>query len=186
MARILEQPRYFVALVPPEPYFTEAFVLKKEVEDRFGSKAALRSPPHITLQMPFRYKEQKEAKIFEALASFGKRFHPFAINQQGFGFFEPRVVFINVEKSTELEQMQKEMLRHLRKALNIDSSDYKNRGFHPHMTIAFRDLKKEAFYEALEHFSSKELNWTWTATELALLKHNGEAWEVLKTFHFKA
>ncbi|MEP4532389.1 MAG: 2'-5' RNA ligase family protein [Cyclobacteriaceae bacterium] len=182
MSSIVEQPRYFVALIPPKPFYTEALALKQEVENRFNSKAALRSPPHITLQMPFRYKEQKEAKIFEALSSFGNDFPPFAINQQDFGFFEPRVIFINVERSAELEHMQKELLRHLRKTLNIESSNYKNRGFHPHMTIAFRDLKKEAFYEAREHFSSKELNWNWTATELALLKHNEKLWEVLKTF----
>ncbi|MEO9475421.1 MAG: 2'-5' RNA ligase family protein [Cyclobacteriaceae bacterium] len=185
MSSILEQPRYFVALIPPEPYFTEALALKQEVRNRFNSKAALRSPPHITLQMPFRFKEKKETKIFEVLSSFTSHFRSSELIQEGFGFFEPRVVFINVEKSAELEHMQKALLRHLRKTLNIESSDYKNRGFHPHMTIAFRDLKKEAFYEAREYYASKVLNWSWMTTELALLKHNEKFWEILKTFPFQ-
>jgi 2'-5' RNA ligase len=29
------------------------------------------------------------------------------------------------------------------------------RGFHPHITIAFRDLKKAVFYKAWEEYKSK-------------------------------
>jgi hypothetical protein len=44
---------YFIAHVPEEPVFADLMALKTAVRDLYGSKAALRSPPHITLHMPF-------------------------------------------------------------------------------------------------------------------------------------
>ena len=32
------------------------------------------------------------------------------------------------------------------------------RGFHPHITIAFRDLKKQVFHKAWEEFKDKKYN----------------------------
>jgi len=51
--------RYFIAIIPAEPWYSEALQLKKEVRDVYESKGALRSPPHITLHMPFRWTLKK-------------------------------------------------------------------------------------------------------------------------------
>lgn len=48
---------YFIALVLPSPLYEEVTRLKEYFRDRYNSKAALRSPPHITLHMPFKWKE---------------------------------------------------------------------------------------------------------------------------------
>ena len=42
--------------------------IKQEFANRFNSKAALRSPPHITLHMPFKWKEEKEVKLIDVLS----------------------------------------------------------------------------------------------------------------------
>ena len=52
--------RYFLAIIPPEKIEKEIYGLKELVADKFHSKAALRSPAHITLHMPFLWKEAKE------------------------------------------------------------------------------------------------------------------------------
>lgn len=177
---------YFIALVPPEPYFSNIAKLKRLISESYGSKAALKSPPHITLQMPFRLKEAKEGLLKKLLISFSKAINPLQINQEGFGCFEPRVIYINVEKSKALASLQKTLLLSLRKELKLDVSDYKNRGFTPHLTIAFRDLKKANFYIAWDHFSKQRIKHQWVAEDLVLLKHDGAQWEIFERFSFRA
>ena len=61
---------------------------------------------------------------------------------------------------------------------------YKDHGFHPHITVAFRDLKKSQFVKAWEEFEHKEFNDTLLTTSFSLLKHNGKIWEVYKKYSF--
>ncbi len=62
--------------------------------------------------------------------------------------------------------------------VKLTTADYKNMGFYPHMTIAFRDLKKNIFPVAWEEFKNRNIDMHWQAHELCLLKHNGKKWEV--------
>ena len=84
--------RYFLALVPPEPHFSKIMELKQEVAATFESKGALRSPPHITLQMPFLWKESKRQLLYDHLAEF--KFPEFELTINDYGFFEPRESFL--------------------------------------------------------------------------------------------
>jgi 2'-5' RNA ligase len=171
---------YFIALLPPEPYLSDVFHLKQEMAERFQSKASLNSPAHITLHMPFKFPEKKEQIILEAVSQVVERHSQFPICQRGFGAFEPRVIFVNVELSQQLRDLQKDVLSNMRRQCKIENSDYKNMGFHPHMTIAFRDLKKSVFSEAWTAFQHKEIEMNWQANEICLLKHDGKKWEVFK------
>ncbi|WP_258102916.1 2'-5' RNA ligase family protein [Marinoscillum sp. MHG1-6] len=175
---------YFIALVPDEPFLSEVKALKQLVAERFGSKAALRSPAHITLHMPFRYDETKEEKLIDALKTFTQEIHSLKVSQSGFGAFEPRVIFVNVTKTLELTTLQQELLRFTRKTLNLDSENYKGQGFHPHMTIAFRDLRKSKFFEAWTYFEQRQIDMNWDAHSLKLLKHNGSIWEIYEYMPF--
>lgn len=180
-----ETQKYLIAFVPPEPFFSEANAIKEEVKENFESKAALKSPPHITLHMPFQFKEKKENLIDEALTAFANSNSKLEIKQKGFGCFEPRVIFINVEKTEPLARLQKELLAYMRKELKTESTDYKSRGFSPHMTVAFRDLKKSSFIEAWKHYASRDVFFEWVTEELTLLKHDGNEWLVYKTYPLK-
>ena len=60
--------QYFIAIIPPSPIYEEALRLKEYFRDTYNSKASLNSPPHLTLHMPFRMKERKEAELVEKLA----------------------------------------------------------------------------------------------------------------------
>ncbi|MFY0600940.1 MAG: 2'-5' RNA ligase family protein [Cyclobacteriaceae bacterium] len=182
---VKKEERYFIALIPPEPLFSEASDLKKYVKEHFNSKAALRSPPHITLHMPFRLKPNKEEQLDLALSDFASKHDCFEVIQDGFGFFEPRVVFINVQRSLEMSGIQKSLLSFMKRNFNTDSQNYKDRGFTPHMTIAFRDLKKELFEEAKAYFEKKKISFQWTASELVLLRHDGMKWNIYKKYSLK-
>lgn len=175
---------YFIALVPTEPFYKKAQGLKEYVSENFGAKASLKSPPHITLQMPFRIKDNKAKFLREKLKIFASSKTPFEVKHNGFGCFEPKVIYINVENSNSLISLQKALLIHLRRELKLEVSDYKNRGFTPHLTIAFRDLKKSIFEEAWSYFRNLSLNQSWMAKELCLLKHNGSSWDIDERYSF--
>ena len=176
---------YFIALVPGEPVYSEIWQLKEEINDRFASKAALRSPPHITLHMPFKWRETKEDLLFSALEAVANRHQPFTLKLHDFGAFEPRVIYVNVEEVKALGQLQKEIA----KTAAADWHIYPLQGgrpFKPHLTIAFRDLKKAKFYEAWTEFKSRQYENSMLVTHLSLLKHNGKNWEVYRKFELSS
>ncbi|MGZ3882717.1 MAG: 2'-5' RNA ligase family protein [Bacteroidia bacterium] len=173
--------KYFIALVPPEPLYGEISDLKKEVAIAYNNKSALKSPPHITLHMPFEWKTEKEAVLIEQLKLF-QFTGPIAIGLNGFGCFEPKVVFIDVVKNEQLGQLQKELVQHVKSNLGILNQANDLRGFHPHVTIAFRDLKKADFYRMMEEYKEKPFVASFSCCDFCLLKHNGKSWDVLERF----
>lgn len=173
---------YFVAIVPPSPINEEALKYKNYFNDEYKSKASLNSPPHITLHMPFQWKEEKEEELIQTFLKFSSSISAFHLKLSGFGSFAPRVIFIDVEKNEALETMQKKLHQHCKKELNVFNAIYKDKGFHPHITLAFRDLKKPLFEKAWEEFKHKNFSGDFTADKFSLLKHNGKIWEIFKEF----
>jgi 2'-5' RNA ligase len=52
--------KYFIGLLPPPALETSIHQVKVDLKAHFKVKYALQSPAHLTLKMPFRYKEAKE------------------------------------------------------------------------------------------------------------------------------
>ena len=177
---------YFIALIPPSPIYDEAVEQKNYFKKHYNSKASLNSPPHITLHMPFRWKEQKEDQLASKIEEFVRQFEPTKVCLDNFSAFPPRVIFINVVKTDALDHLQKSIQRFCKKELNLFNANYKEQPFHPHLTLAFRDLKKPNFKKAWEEFEKKEYKAEFIADKLALLKHNGKTWEVFKEFNLES
>lgn len=171
---------YFIAIIPPEPIYGEALAYKHHFKDRFNSKAALNSPPHITLHMPFAWKESKEDALIENLETFSIEQKSFELRLNNFSAFEPRVIFIDVIKNEKLEGLQKQLKRFCKVELNLFNADYKELAYHPHITLAFRDLKKAEFYKAWEEFKDKKVETSFKVNSIALLKYDGKEWETFK------
>jgi 2'-5' RNA ligase len=176
--------KYFIAIVFQEPLQSAITELKQEVAQKFNSKGALRSPAHITLQMPFEWSIKKKEKLLISLKTFASLQMPFDIELKDFAFFEPRVVFVDVIKNASLNQLQNGLQASLKKDLQIFERDDKYRGFHPHATIGFRDLKKSAFYEAQTYYGERTFYAKENVRDIALLKHDGKIWEVEERFAF--
>lgn len=176
---------YFVAIVPPSPIYEEAFEQKVYFKTKYNSKASLNSPPHITLHMPFKWKESDEAHLANHLETFAQERPPITIQLKGFSSFPPKVIFINVEISAELRGLQKDLERYFKRELNLFNAKYKDLPFHPHLTLAFRDLKKPNYQKAWEEFIGKNYEATFMADRIALLKHSGAIWEVFRQFELR-
>ena len=174
--------QYFVAIIPPTPVYEEVLALKEHFRDQYGSKAALNSPPHITLHMPFLWNVEKEGKLIAGIHAFVSQRDPIKVCLDNFSSFPPRVIFINVTESDALQALQKDMHRYFKRELDIFNANYKERPYHPHLTLAFRDLRKPQYRLALQEFSTREYKAEFMADQIALLKHNGKSWDVLKEF----
>ena len=174
--------RFFVALLPPEPVYTEAWQWKEWFRNRYDTHKALNSPPHITLQMPFRYREDRIEAVEATLKAVAQAHAPFPVTFPGFGAFPPRVIYLDVERTEPLSALQKDLSRHLRRNHGIHHATHKDNGFVPHLTVAFRDLKKEAFAEAWAAVKDKSLDYSYEQAALALLKHDGNVWQVYQSF----
>ena len=132
--------KYFIAIVPPEPLLSSIREIKQAVFDDYGTKGALRSPAHITLHMPFSWEEEKEEKLIAELSDFRDQ-AAFKIRLKDYGCFEPRVVFINVPQNASLAALQQSLVKHVKQRLQLFNQSDDMRGFHPHVTVAFRDIK---------------------------------------------
>lgn len=173
--------KYFIAIVPPEPILSEVQGIKSQIFENYHTKGALKSPAHITLHMPFSFEEEKERKLIYCLESF--QFDAqFQIVLDNYSCFEPRVVFINVLEQEKLFQLQKQLVSHMKRQLMLFNQADDRRGFHPHITVAFRDLKKVVFYKVWEEYQKKPFKAEFTCHNLSILKHQKDHWTVLKTF----
>jgi 2'-5' RNA ligase len=174
--------RLFVALIPPQPIQEYANEIKQQFADRYASRAAQKSPPHVTLQPPFEWSLSDLPQLEQQLGAFAATQVAIAIGLHGFAAFPPRVIYIDVERSPELLALQQGLAVWLQETLGIIDGRAAGRSFKPHMTVAFRDLTKQNFHLAWSEFQGRSLQLEWMATELSLLKHDGQRWQVHQNF----
>ena len=172
--------------MPPPPVYEIALEWKNYFKSAFNAKAALKSPPHITMHMPFEWKASKEELLKHDLKKFAAQSKPYHIQLFNFGCFAPRVIFINVVANTPLQEMQAALHRFCKAELNIFNANRLDKPYHPHLTVAFRDLKKKDFPKAWAAVKDVKLKENFSVDEVALLKHNGLSWEVLAGFKLEA
>jgi 2'-5' RNA ligase len=179
----MEIGKYFLAIVLPSPSQNEVMALKEYVREHFDSKAALRSPAHITLHMPFEWKLKKEDLLIETLHNFHFS-EPVQIELKNFDHFEDRVIYVDVVPNQQLDNLQRSLVLHVKQNLGLTNEADNRRGFHPHATIAFRDLNKAKFREAWAHFQHQTYHAIFETKTFHLLKHTPGRWEVFKEFNF--
>ena len=176
---------YFIAVVPEQPLFDRITKIKNYFAVNYNSRAALRSPPHITLLMPFQWKSAKEDQLLLALKEAVAGFESFDIKLNGFGAFPPRVIYIRVLEQPELVLLKNAVNNTALQKWNL-TQVIDERPFHPHLTVAFRDLRKAQFHEAWQEFETKSFQESFTVRDLVLLKHNGKHWDIYEKFPFRS
>ncbi|MDF2156263.1 2'-5' RNA ligase family protein [Algoriphagus sp. CAU 1675] len=176
--------KYFLAILPPEGFREKVEDLKQEIKEKFGIKYALKSPAHITVKMPFTYNEAKELKLFGQLEQFCSGQQPFELFIRGTDSFGRRVVFLDVEKQERLVVFQEQLKEYCKRDLKM-VSELSDRNFHPHMTVAFKDMKTSYFEDVMKLVKEKKLNCRFEVSKLTLLKRVLGRWEVWKEFELK-
>jgi len=174
--------RYFIAVLPPAEISAQARELQTELSEQYQTKGALRSPPHITLHMPFNWKERKEDELIKTLSGFIAGSRPFPVFLKDYGVFAPRVIYLKVIQASELTKFQHELTRFCRVNLNLLNATPRNLPYHPHLTLAFRDLKKQEFIKAWEVCKARSYEAEFVATSVHLLRHEGIEWKAHHAF----
>ncbi|MFI5220359.1 MAG: 2'-5' RNA ligase family protein [Bacteroidia bacterium] len=175
---------YFIAIIPPAGVFAEIETIKKEFSKKYSSHRALKSPVHITLQIPFRRMETIEKPLDRLLKVFTVLYQPFEIELNGFNHFHDKVIFIKVVENKNLDSLFGNLNIALRTQLNFSEQETPQR-FNPHVTVAYRDLVPEQFKIAWEQFQHRGFSKTFSATKISLLKHNSKFWEIINEFSFE-
>jgi len=175
---------YFIALVLPDQLNEEVLKWKHYMHERYQCKVGLKSPAHITLVPPFWLDESKEDNLLIDVNTIANKQKSFTVQTNNFSAFKPRTVFIDVAKNESLNLLKKKVDTFFK-----DNEFYKikidNRPFHPHITIATRDLFKKSFYEAWPVFEKEKLEKQWEAKGISVLRHNKKNWDVIFTSQFE-
>lgn len=174
---------YFIALVAPKEINEDVLKWKQLMKERFGCLVALRSPAHITLVPPFWMDPGLERKLEEAIDNFAREQTPFEISLHNFAAFKPRVIYVDVPSAKPLEILHNKLFRFLFD-FNSFPLEKEERPFHPHVTLATRDLHKKSFHEAWEIFKEKSYEASWSVNNISLLRHNQKNWDVTFTSQF--
>lgn len=179
---MINEQLYFIAIIPPEPIMGEVQKMKENFASNYGATHALKSPPHITLIPPFKANPVRELEIIKFLKEKAYEINSFCVSIKNFACFKPKVIFLNPILSQELEIMQGKIESSLYETIPV--AKHAKRPFHPHLTIAFRDLSQEAFYHAWPVYKEQTYIAEFTVDRICLLRHNGTIWEEFKEFIF--
>jgi 2'-5' RNA ligase len=165
---------YFTALIVPQPYRQLIDNFRMELAAKFNCRHALKTVPHITLQPPFKTAVSSDA-ILNYLNPLTETCHAVTISTQGFSSFDERVAFIDVAPSAELLHLQKRtnQLLHEKNVVPLC-----NRLFHPHITLAHRDLNPSILPELKQLAGQKNLVMKFEVNTVALLIHQNGKWHL--------
>lgn len=162
----------------------EVRAIKEEFSRDFSASHALKSPAHITLQMPFKRTPDNEPLMTSTLKEFAAAEKPFTIDLDGFGAFAPRVIFIKIKEHQAVAGLHFRLRDVLLAQMGFSRGEILD-NVHPHITLATRDLSRDSFGQAWPLFEHRKYTGSFTVNSLFLLKHNGRNWEILREFTFE-
>ena len=174
---------YFIAIVAPEEINQQVLKWKNFFKERYECSVALKSPAHITIIPPFWMNEGLENDLINLIREFSITKNKFEITLKDFETFKPKVIFVDVMKSEILNGLYQSFADFIN-SQNKFPIKKEDRPFHPHVTLATRDLYKKAFQEAWKVFSTKKYEALWIVSGISLLRHNKKNWDVIHTSQF--
>ena len=144
MNRTVSHNMYYVAIVCPGDINKKVQQCKQWMKDHFGCVVAMKSPAHITLIPPFWLAHEREIELMKTLQLFNSNFAPGKIDLDGFSHFRKKVLYIQVKENVWLSELKSQAEKHFMEKFG-DCIKKDDRSFHPHVTIANRDMKPGSF-----------------------------------------
>lgn len=177
------QSLYFIALLPPNDLTNKIDLERKSFSEKFQSFHALKTQPHVTLIAPFKRAENFEVEMHLQMQEFFVNVNSFQVVINGYGCFQKgnKVIFYKVEKSKELIAMHRQFVYFLRTQLHFSERETSYM-YHPHITIAHRDLTDENFDNAWSECETKEFASIFKCNKVYFFKHDYTRWKILSVF----
>lgn len=175
---------YFIAIVLPDPVRSQVIDIQVDIANRFNSKKALKVMPHVTLKAPVKIVASERLKVMEWFEKLILDTSSFDLELHNFGAFpNPNhpVIYVKPIANGFLMSLQNKLLRSFQstfpdiRIMNLELS------FKPHVTVAYRDLDPAMFHKAWPEFIYSNFNATFNVSEIHLLQHDGNHWNIIQT-----
>ncbi|MBC7916041.1 MAG: 2'-5' RNA ligase family protein [Pyrinomonadaceae bacterium] len=173
---------FLTAILPPSHLSEQIDDIRKELSERFKIYAALKPPVHITLFRPVNIEKSFGEQLVKLLKPVGYKHGPFRQDLLNFDSFNIQTLFIAGVKNPLLSALQKDIAAVFNKN-KIDPREVKgNTAFHPHVTIAYRDIPPDVFPEMWNEIKNRKFKRSFLIDHFTLLKHTGKEWKVFTEF----
>lgn len=166
---------FYIAIVPPPAAAAAIDNLRHAIWQRYNSQHGLNSPPHITLIPPFKLSHASADELQAKLQELVRNFQPFTLTGKGVNHFDQKTIYAKVDLNEYLTALQKELELLVKEELNF-KIERPDRKYTPHLTLAFKDLKKENFKEAFRYLEAQQISLQFPVNNIALLQHSGKRW----------
>jgi 2'-5' RNA ligase len=171
---------YFIGIIPPEPIYSEVKEFQQVMADKYRSKEALRRPTHATLINPFSLEKDREPELIYFIETIASKNEKFELAIDGFGSFTTGVVYAAIVISEALKKLEKDLTLPFYRKFSLTKEKGPSHAFTPHITIGYKDLSPLVFPQAWNEFKNKLYRRKWMLKDIALLRHNGKEWVVIK------
>ncbi|MFM2385954.1 MAG: hypothetical protein RL660_711 [Bacteroidota bacterium] len=179
-----EKSMYYIAILCPLEIDEQMDNYKQFMRANYGCEMAGKSPAHVTLVNPFFLSEGKHKDLIEKLEAFDSIVTDVDIVVDGFNHFDNRVIFADVLGNENLTALQEQLENYLRNT-GFPFIREAKKPFHPHVTIATRDIKPEHFDAAWANFEGKTFQGSFSTNSIHVMKLVDEKWVHDKQFILK-
>ena len=168
---------YYIAILCSNEINEKVSELKQYMQSTYGSRAAQKSPAHLTIVPPFKSEEDFEGNYKSFLEEVNFTLVPTTVRLNDYNHFGEKVLFVDVEKSESLLNIEKETFKAFEEKFPAISFNTKPE-FNPHVTIATRDIPEGKLAEALAYFKENHpFDAEFTVKELKLMKLQNNKWQ---------
>ena len=175
-----------VAIVLPEPLYSIVRDQQNFIAENWNCVHALRTPPHITIIPPLPL-NPVEINILQELArQVAVRQKSFRLSVNGYGAFKPRVIFIKPDVPSELSELYHSLREAIDLAMPLVLQKYPDRPYHPHITLAHRDVDREKFNEMWKYYRNKEIELSLEINQFCIMDHSKDGWKIGTVFNLES
>lgn len=159
--------------------------IELELCDKFGLCYGLKQSPHITIKAPFDTTNISPfVNYFELVA---KKTKPFDIELEGFNYFEPNVIFLDVKENKKLKKMHDKIIKEMEEKFSIEPHEFEGDNIKFHVTLAVVDVTKSKFIKAKEYLKKYKPKLKFKAKTIGVFYYLGEdaGWAIVKRISLK-
>ena len=174
-----------IAILLPQPISAHVKSEQQFLADHFGPRHALRTPPHITLIPPLEVNDEDIKKIVSIGKEIATQTQCFKLELNGYGAFKPRVVFIKLIENIMLNNLYQLWRKNIEQQAPHLLERYPDRSYHPHLTLAHRDVTPQQFDNIWKWYKVKSFESVIEITGCWMLKHSSSGWAKEQEFIFE-
>ncbi len=180
----MERNLKLIAIIPPEPVFSEIRKEQEYIADTWGPERALRTPPHITIIPPMLLTADEVGWLYGIAYAIAGTQNRFTIQLKDYDSFKPRVIFIAPIISPAFSNLHDIWHQAIITKMPHVLSKYPERPYHPHLTLAHKDVTHPQFDMMWKYFQVKKYQASFTVDRFCILTHTDSGWTVDKDYIF--